>query len=51
MALTRVYLPLTAADLEALADGRDLGTPPVPAHGVPRHEARRPPPWAEAFGS
>ncbi|MBT9255883.1 hypothetical protein KMZ32_10395 [Phycicoccus sp. MAQZ13P-2] len=34
MALTRVYLPLTAADLEALADGRDLGTPPVPAHGV-----------------
>ena len=34
MPLTRVYLPLTAADLESLADGMDLGTPPVAAHGV-----------------
>ncbi|GGL28627.1 hypothetical protein H9L10_02915 [Phycicoccus endophyticus] len=34
MPLTRVYLPLTAADLEALVDGMDLGPPPLAAHGV-----------------
>ncbi len=33
MPLTRVYLPLTAADLDALAAGGTLG-PAVPAHAV-----------------
>lgn len=34
MPLTRVYLPLTAADLDALLEGRDLGPEPVAAHAV-----------------
>ena len=34
MPLTRVYLSLTAADLDALAGGDSLGRPPVPAHAV-----------------
>ena len=34
MPLTRVYVPLTATDLEALRDGTDLGPPPLAAHGV-----------------
>ncbi|NHA69524.1 DUF6912 family protein [Phycicoccus flavus] len=34
MPLTRVYLPVTAADLDALAEGGALGPAPVAAHGV-----------------
>ena len=34
MPLTRVYLALTAADLEDLAAGRDVGPAPLAAHGV-----------------
>jgi uncharacterized protein DUF6912 len=34
MPLTRVYLPLSADDLDALAAGRDLGPAPLAAHGV-----------------
>jgi hypothetical protein len=34
MPLARVYLPATAADLDALADGRPLGPAPVAAHAV-----------------
>lgn len=34
MPLTRVYLPLTAADLDALAEGRPVGPVPVAAHAV-----------------
>lgn len=34
MPLTRVYLPLTPDDLTALAEGRSLGPPPIPAHAV-----------------
>ncbi len=34
MPLTRVYLPLTAADLAALEAGDEVGRPPVPAHAV-----------------
>ncbi|MGG5260805.1 DUF6912 family protein [Phycicoccus avicenniae] len=34
MPLTRVYLPLTPDDLDALAAGRDLGPAPLAAHGV-----------------
>ena len=34
MPLTRVYLPLTAADLDALMDGLDLGPEPIAAHAV-----------------
>jgi hypothetical protein len=32
--LTRVYLPATAADLDALADGRPVGPAPLAAHAV-----------------
>jgi hypothetical protein len=32
--LTRVYLPLTAADLQALAEDRAIGIAPVRAHAV-----------------
>jgi len=32
--LTRVYLPLTSADLDALAAGRPLGPAPLAAHAV-----------------
>ncbi|MFL6152541.1 MAG: DUF6912 family protein [Ornithinibacter sp.] len=34
MPLTRVYLPLTPADLTGLAEGRPLGPAPRPAHAV-----------------
>ena len=34
MPLTRVYLPLTSADLDALAAGRPLGPAPLAAHAV-----------------
>ncbi len=34
MPLTRVYLPLTAEDLDDLCAGRDLGPLPLAAHGV-----------------
>jgi hypothetical protein len=34
MPLTRVYLPLTPADLTALAEGRPLGPAPRNAHAV-----------------
>ena len=34
MPLTRVYLPLTAADLTALAEGRAVGPAPRAAHAV-----------------
>ena len=34
MPLTRVYLPLTPADLTALAEGRSVGPAPRPAHAV-----------------
>ena len=34
MPLTRVYLPLTSADLTALAEGRPLGPAPRLAHAV-----------------
>ncbi len=34
MPLTRVYLPLTADDLDDLAAGRDLGPLPLAAHGL-----------------
>jgi hypothetical protein len=34
MPLTRVYLPLTSADLTALAEGRPLGPAPRRAHAV-----------------
>ncbi len=34
MPLTRVYLPLTAEDLDDLSAGRDLGPVPLAAHGV-----------------
>lgn len=34
MPQTRVYLPLTAADLDALMDGAELGPVPLAAHGV-----------------
>jgi hypothetical protein len=34
MPLTRVYLPLTAADLTGLAEGRPLGPAPRNAHAV-----------------
>ncbi|MBM6400906.1 DUF6912 family protein [Phycicoccus sonneratiae] len=34
MPLTRVYLPLTTDDLDALAAGRGLGPAPLAAHGV-----------------
>ncbi len=34
MPLTRVYLPLTPADLTGLAEGRPLGPVPRPAHAV-----------------
>lgn len=34
MPLTRVYLPLTPADLTALAEGRALGPAPLTAHAV-----------------
>ena len=34
MPLTRVYLPLTADDLDDLSAGRDLGPVPLAAHGV-----------------
>ena len=34
MPLTRVYLPLTPADLTGLAQGRSLGPAPRPAHAV-----------------
>ncbi|WP_256378020.1 hypothetical protein [Phycicoccus sp. HDW14] len=35
MPLTRVYLPLTADDLEALATGRELG--PAPSRRTASH--------------
>ncbi|GAA4408467.1 hypothetical protein GCM10023168_25910 [Fodinibacter luteus] len=34
MPLARVYLPLTSADLAALADGEPLGPAPLDAHAV-----------------
>ena len=34
MPLTRIYLPLTAADLTALAEGRAVGPAPRAAHAV-----------------